>query len=301
MYRRCTHCCLECSPDETVELTEEKINSLVDYAINTNKIKQVSITGGEPFLRENLVFEIIKKVSSANKNITCITNGFWATSYDVAYSKLMDLYTAGLNTLSISIDEFHQKYIPIENIKNILDARIQIPIKLSLYMTITHKVNGYKILEALDESLIDVPVYRHPAIQVGRAHEISKSDLIEKYDITKPMHCGDRALLINNDGKCYPCCSPVVFETNLGVGNIYESDIESIWNNTENNLLLYVLRKEGLNWFVNTLRNNHILNLKSKYGSPCDLCKKIFSCNGIIDILKPYLFEYYEKNKISIV
>ncbi|WP_051986288.1 radical SAM protein [Clostridium amazonitimonense] len=87
----CRHCCFSCSPSRIDKLEVEEIWKVVNYGINSEEINEIAITGGEPFLYEDLVFEIIKAVSEKGKIVTCITNGFWGVTYEIALAKMKKL------------------------------------------------------------------------------------------------------------------------------------------------------------------------------------------------------------------
>lgn len=289
----CEHCCFDCSPSNTRSLSTTIIKELVDFAVNNKHIKRVSFTGGEPFLRENLLYESIKEVKDSEKITTCVTNGFWAKDMKTTKEKLQKLYILGLDTLSISFDDFHQRYINLENIKNILRCRIQIPIKMSLNMTITNKDTGLLLINKLDNNLLDIPINRHAVIMCGRAKNITKNNFIQRYNINNCLACGDRTLFINSDGKCYPCCSPVIAETCLCLGDIHKESIDVVWKRFTNNKLLYIIKKEGLNWFIDICRKDNIIKFREMYGSPCEVCKNIFKNINTIEKLLPYIEKYH--------
>lgn len=50
-------------------------------------------------------------------------------------------------------------------------------------------------------------------------------------------------IAIHHDGYVYPCCSPVVFETELRIGNIRKQSMDKIIHDIENNGLLYIGKK----------------------------------------------------------
>ncbi len=174
---QCKHCCFSCSPNSKDALSEEEIWKVVNYGINDKDINEIAISGGEPFLYEELILSIVKAVSKSKKIVTCITNGFWATSYDVARGKLEKFSSAGLRFLTISFDEFHNEYVDIEKIRNIVEASFQLPIKISLNIAVTKSHTGIKLIEELSDSLFGVSLTRFSVNPVGKAHNINKEGL----------------------------------------------------------------------------------------------------------------------------
>lgn len=296
---KCDHCCLECGPQNLNQLAEEKIESILMEIERYSWIEVVNITGGEPFLNRSLLYKIFSKIMKMNKQATCVTNGFWAVTEEDTYREIQKICSLGVTSLSISISDFHQKYVPIENIKNILNAALQLPIRISLKIAVTETYNALDLIKNLGKSICDVSIMFFPVCQVGRAVNIQTDDIIKRYHGDMWMPCIDNNLLINSDGKCYPCCSPCIFETKLCVGNIYEEDLGDIIERTRKNLLIYYLHKNGVNWIKELIERNFGYHYPEYYVSPCELCLQIFRDNDIIGKLVPVLKEYYEKDKVS--
>ena len=82
--------------------------------------------------------------TESKKIATCITNGFWATSKKVAREKLEKLVCVGLRYLTLSYDDFHREFIPVQNIRNIIEASYQLPIRISMNMK-ENTISVYRI------------------------------------------------------------------------------------------------------------------------------------------------------------
>ena len=93
------------------------IQEIIKQAALMPDIKTVGFSGGEVFLQFNILANMIKYASSLGLRTTCTTNGFWATSYDVALEKLTTLKKNGLTKLGLSMDYYHQEFINIQNLK----------------------------------------------------------------------------------------------------------------------------------------------------------------------------------------
>lgn len=110
--RRCNLNCLHCgSPSEKVNIadelnTEEIVGAFEEIArdFDMSKFRHINITGGEPFIRDDLIF-VLKSIYkySFYRNIDIQTNGvFIADNPDV----LGELKKVGVTGLGISIDGF---------------------------------------------------------------------------------------------------------------------------------------------------------------------------------------------------
>ncbi len=56
-----------------------------------NEVKNITFTGGEPFLRRDILFDLIKKAKKAGANVGINTNGSLITRLDIRHLKEMDV------------------------------------------------------------------------------------------------------------------------------------------------------------------------------------------------------------------
>jgi MoaA/NifB/PqqE/SkfB family radical SAM enzyme len=73
----------------------------------------VHIGGGEPFGNYERLLDVIRAAREAGlAGVGYVeTNGFWATSDDLACRRMSELREAGMRQISISADVFHQAYV----------------------------------------------------------------------------------------------------------------------------------------------------------------------------------------------
>ncbi|MCY7230080.1 YydG family radical SAM peptide epimerase, partial [Streptococcus agalactiae] len=257
-------------------------------------VELVSLTGGEALLRKSKVLETIHRLSILGKDVTLITNGFWATNDKNTKSLLTSLRTAGLRYLTVSYDNYHSEYIPVDNIKRLFLHIKKFDIEVALNMVVDKKNRGVDLLDKLGESIFGVPITIVPASPVGRAKNLNMEDLylktIDELELTCPATGWE--FVIHHDGYVYPCCSPSVFETNLRIGSIGDADISELEDKFYSNMLLYILKREGFTWFIDKMK----LDLTGKkFVSSCEVCKFIFSDMNKIKSITDDIKEYYVK------
>jgi len=104
---KCKHCYASAGEKLNNELTFDEIRKIVDQLVEL-KINYITLSGGEPFAREDL-YEIIKYIRSKDINIMITTNG---TLLD--YESIKKIKELGVDSLQISIDsnirEVHDKF-----------------------------------------------------------------------------------------------------------------------------------------------------------------------------------------------
>jgi len=107
---KCNLRCFYCMPEEGIEfvkrnelLTYEEMLRLIQLLAQQG-LRKVRITGGEPFLRKDLVFflEALSKIEGIQK-IAITTNGTLTTRY------LDDLLAMGINSYNLSIDSLDRQ------------------------------------------------------------------------------------------------------------------------------------------------------------------------------------------------
>lgn len=98
----CNQHCVFCAADAGYplqnELTQEEYDSLLDEIIELH-INPVTITGGEPLLRYELVLHMVERIASAGLKPIMLTNAVLITEKMAG-----ELYTAGLSTIQTSVD-----------------------------------------------------------------------------------------------------------------------------------------------------------------------------------------------------
>jgi len=103
-----------------------KVKEVRNYLKELSKIRLpewVCIFGGETFLYPELLFNVIKEAKKFKvPRVSVITNGFWGENEQLAKKYANNLKNAGLDQLVVSVDAFHQEFIPLETVKNILQA-----------------------------------------------------------------------------------------------------------------------------------------------------------------------------------
>ncbi|MCS4487943.1 YydG family radical SAM peptide epimerase [Streptococcus sciuri] len=292
---KCSHCCFECLPNSNNYLTDDEIEKVVSYAESHDEVKVVSLTGGEALLRKNKVLEIIQRLSSVGKEVTLISNGFWATSETTTERMLSELKLAGLNYLTISYDDYHAEYIPIANIKRLLTLIKKFDIGVALNMVVDKKHIGVGLLRDLGESIFGIQITMVPASPVGRATNLNVDDLYLKTVRELELSCPATGweFVVHHDGYIYPCCSPSVFESNLRIGSITGDGVEKLESQLYSNILLYILKKEGFKWFIEKM---HLDLSKQKFVSSCEICRFIFSDVEKIRAISDDIKDYYEEN-----
>lgn len=114
----CENCCFDSNPNIKGRLSLEEIIQRIDDVSKYKSLKMVVFSGGECFLLGDDLTKAIKHCSSIGLMTRCVTNGYWAKSYDAGRRRLKELVDSGLSELNISTGDFHQKFVTQETVIN---------------------------------------------------------------------------------------------------------------------------------------------------------------------------------------
>ena len=114
---RCACCYLCCSPDRREEMTDREAVDVWRQLVQASPHGcRVHLTGGEPFGDWQRLIGVCRQAAELGLGPLqkVETNGFWADDERVIRARLRNLDQAGMETLGISADPYHQQFVPIE-------------------------------------------------------------------------------------------------------------------------------------------------------------------------------------------
>lgn len=279
---KCKHCCFSCSPESQQRIDINRVIQYIKESEEISEIKTIAFTGGEVFLEYPTLLKLVEISTEVGKNTSIATNGFWAVSEEATYDKLYQLKKSGLKHLSISHDRYHSEFISTNNIKNILKVSLNLDIQVSIAIV---KLKDEKIGDLIDKISSDI----YPAsIKIGACMPVGSAQInfnSSKFDRTmdiKDARCtygGSLSILF--DGRIYPCCSQVIMDTGLYIGDFNKISLEEALYKAKNNALLYFLRNEKMEFFTNYSENVLDEIYPKKIVNPCELCKLLFESNKV--------------------
>lgn len=297
---QCKMCCFECSPKVQEKMPLAWIEDIINQAASIDKIETIGFSGGEPFLEYDSLLKEMKHAKAVGKKVICTSNGFWGTSYERALNIISEVQDAGLDRLSLSVDQFHGEYVSVGNIKNILQASSEKSLVVDIGSVITKsrsKLAG--IFDELAEEMVNVPHYTAACLPVGTAcSQVDKSDLIyDEHIFKRPNRCFETChFAIFPTGDVYPCCSQAGATEPLKLGNIKKCSLEDLYRKYNANINIRILKSKGLKWYLDLANKmGYHKFFDEKYVNKCHLCREVFSDDQFMERIKPYLEEEREK------
>ncbi|MCR2049035.1 radical SAM protein [Acetatifactor muris] len=287
---QCPHCCIECSPQNNVVLDDKLVNQVIsDLALNA-KVDTIGISGGEAFLYPDKVLQMVQAINRAGKMPSVYTNGFWCGDYSEAYGMLYDLKDNGLRLLLTSVDEYHQKNIPIDNIKYLLNAanELGIPVKIHVSTTYSGMAENDRLISSLGLSKISASITTSAVYSVGRAADcIVKKDFISIKNLSQLKCSYDGMCSIDWNGDVHWCCT--FCNKNMVLGNIQNENINVILNKFRKNKVFMCILTKGFAYLVEIIERNKIMSLNKYYVNGCELCNNIFENEDALEQLNRIL------------
>ena len=135
---RCAHCCIGAGGMENGEwMSVEDAEYYLSEATRNNDITWMTLIGGEALLDLNRTIEIGKiALAHGIPTVKIDTNSAWCVDEQVAESTLGKIYEAGLMLGAVSVDAFHQRFVPRERALYLMRAAEKLGIGLEGNSTI---------------------------------------------------------------------------------------------------------------------------------------------------------------------
>jgi hypothetical protein len=277
----CAHCCFSSSPRNKDSLPIATIlESIKSFSGST--VKMIAFTGGEPFLLGSKLDDVVRAAKSIGVTTRVVSSCHWAVTPHIALKKLRSLSDCGLDELSISWDDFHEKFVSFQNIKNAFDAAksLNITVAISIVQAEHSKWTASGVRDALglppDSENV---VVESPINLTGRAErELSDAGLRPErvigpcpYVITGPT--------LSAKGKLLACCGVIPQTEELIIDHNPTAD--SIQNSIESarrSVLLNWLHLRGPYAIMKWIGDHYNVDVppEESIGGNCEACKRLF-------------------------
>lgn len=241
----CLHCCANSKELKSKDkLSTKNIFEIIDKLVEINP-ENITISGGEPLIR-NDIWEILRYMRSKfNGNIELMTNGLLINQNNINYLKRY------VDSISISIDGVDEESCRIIRGNNIFNSVIE-KIKflkkqnfkdVSISAVLPNNQNIHREFEILNEKLQTNPIIRHFSHKgrAGMNHrqiELKMNKYLERRNMNqnriiqwseyipnqrtdiKIGRCGgcETSLTIGSSGEIYPC--NLLMDKKYELGNI---------------------------------------------------------------------------------
>lgn len=300
----CDNCCFGCNPEQGRSMTFEEMKTYVDMSLEAyhDSISKLSLTGGECMLLRKDVEKIFAYAKSKGLECVMVSNAFWATDYDKAYTTLKRLKNKGLTSASFSTGYDHNKYVPWMNVRNAavaaarlgIDSEIRVESQPWYDSTILKSLEtDAEVLELVSKKKLALTTspwmqYYNKEQKKTRNYKISLRESEKKAPCNFLFQC----IIVNPYGEVYACCGiGVCHIPQMRLGNINKEPIKTIYERAFNDFLkiwLYCNGPQAILEFVKQ-KNGQKFNWHTQHH--CDICRTIFTDKEIIPLLREHFHE----------
>jgi MoaA/NifB/PqqE/SkfB family radical SAM enzyme len=247
--------------------------------------KSIMTFGGEPLLYPEIVYAIHKEAMNVGIPVRdVITNGFWSRKTEEMQEIAEKLVKSGVNEATVSIDCFHQEFIPLDIVKKAAESLLKAGIAHiswnPCWVISKNHNNPYNLkTKAILEQLKELPVKEgegNNAQPEGRAIFWLKDFLPPKTKTPKGK-CGDmpyteeldsvKTLYVEPDGRIAVC-------KDFYIGNASETDTIDIIENYDPFTIpeAKAIIENGMEGLINWARTKGVEPDSTGYYNVCHMC-----------------------------
>jgi len=289
---QCEHCCVgSYNHRNTLPPTFEKCKDIIDKVALEGHLFAIGLSGGEPLIFYDLVCEILtysKDKYGLEGALT--TNCLWAASVDIANSFLSKLYNCGLRNISLSVDQFHQKFVPIQNAINVIEAAKKNGVQVTIQ---TIKTNGEwdidhtkKLLEGHSKDCIRF--VGNNFTPSGNARTLIPRSAFPQVNKVSGGCSIFHVINVDLDGNIIFCCGPVPRDLkHLAAGNLFNSKFRDLYRKAAFNPVYNTLFLDQGPFGLMTLADEELKTdfMHRDYTSACHACMELFNSDCVEDLI----------------
>lgn len=280
----CHHCVFSSSPSLKGRLPIGHACRAIADVARTTHAKRVTVSGGESFLDIDYLAAIAKASREAGLAFRVVTNASFARDSDTAESAIGRISQIGLETVGISWDQFHARFINPERIRNAIRACRKLQVGVRLTVVVTKSSDFASALEALGDEAFELQVTQVKCLPVGRAEKkVGIDDFLPPApgDLGRACRSDFDTLSLTPDGAVFPCCAVGGFTEGIRLGHYPEETLETLLDRRDRQLLWVILAAQGPHYFIANLTATEKAELGLNSAAPaqlhdCVACHRLF-------------------------
>jgi MoaA/NifB/PqqE/SkfB family radical SAM enzyme len=262
----------------------------------------VVLTGGEPFLRCDLIRTVLSWCDPLDATVSVMTSAYWATSDAAAANALQRVQ--GIRCLIVSIDRYHDECRPrARSIRAIAAAAGAGIREVILQVTLTESGDVAELEQVLQPfadlastagAVLSYSInYLVPA---GRAASLARVRALPASEFDRPC-LALNGLSVRPNGNVHGCCGPIGFTSlrhpdPLLLGNLEHQSWDQIRAVYRRSKLISLLRTLGPYQAIRILEEGFGITTfeDRRYSDICDVCTDLLAdsrhCDLLLDFLK---------------
>lgn len=302
---KCDYCChpsmnSEIPADEAVDKVREAC--ALDF-------DEICVTGGEPYLRRSLLYQLASICKDNAKLFGTMSNGYWAKDRTRAFALAQEMIDSGIARVTFSWDPSHGQFIDAQTIQNGVDACMHVGMKVSLAGSFKkkgacHADYGIRVEEHLKYDNFKLSV--SPVLPAGNGTQLGDCELdIISRDDALDFRCSGAAqselVLYDKAGLTMPCCSVHAGYDlpNLSIADWRQHPLEDLVQLHRADPYYRIICNRGFAFLIELIKRTapdlyaRLPSLENCISS-CQLCERLMACDDAIaikDVCESYVLE----------
>jgi MoaA/NifB/PqqE/SkfB family radical SAM enzyme len=290
----CRHCIISSSPRATEKMTTQMASDLIDQI--PEFCDSVCFTGGEPLLYYNEILPLIRQARSLGLRTSLVTGAGWVSTSkpEIAKARMRGLKEAGLQTLCVSWDVYHEEYSRPENAQLLIEEAKAVGIPVTVRGVVS--ADGAKA--EIEDKLVSIQVNyeKIPVIRLGHAEGLPEEHFVFTPTISRGGCSTVLTPVIEPDGHVYACCGPSRGSDRsspLVLGNVFDEPLESILARAQEDPILEAIERIGPYGLFQLVKDSpglrDILPKRAAYTGICELCLDLCNIPEVVQRLRERL------------
>jgi hypothetical protein len=285
---RCGHCSVESGPDIREEPSETELLDRVRQAA-AGGVRSINLTGGEPMLHPRRVLRLVREARRLGVATTVTTNGSWGRTVTRARHGVRALLRAGLGSLAVSVDRYHDEFQGPNPALLIARAAEEAGLPVRISLVVPAGEDGLALLVAPFEGLRGTRLRFYGLQPVGRARGLPADTMAGAVD----GFCAACSVpAVTDDGRVTACNGPAYFapaSSPLIVGSLRTETLGALLERHRQDPILDTIRTFGparLRDELRALPGFERFPFRPRYLGICDLCLHVTSDAAAVAALR---------------
>jgi MoaA/NifB/PqqE/SkfB family radical SAM enzyme len=284
---RCIHCQIgeEERKMQPAHVDKDKSVQIVKKVGRKYSPKSIMTFGGESLLFPEIACAIHRQAKKEGIPIRdVITNGFWSTKPEKIEETAQNLAKAGVNVVSLSVDYFHQRFVPLKIVKKAAASAVEAGIERVCWnpcwiVSKNHDNIYNRKTKAILRELRSLNIEESDGNNVqpkGRART-SLTEYLPSRTSMPEGKCGDmpytelldsvKTISIEPDGRVAVC-------ENFYIGNAYTTDIITILENYNPHKIpeAKAILEKGMPGLIKWAKQKNVEPNPEGYYNICHMC-----------------------------
>ena len=284
---RCAHCCIGAGPDHHNWMTPAEADSCLKIITEHNKIRHMTLIGGEALLNLDLTLTIGKlALARGIPKVEIDTGSSWAVDDEYTEQVISRILEAGLSIGAISVDAFHQQHTPPGRVLRVLQSARKQGLDLQGIATLIQPEDPTNKWDRETFRLIDwfgqhgFKVDTAPLILQGRAVNLARYHNGKRKipsDRCKGVYFFATEDFRNPGGIQIDSLGSVMLEHGICIGNTHRMPLADILAeyNADTHPIFSVLRRKGPFGLTKLPQASGFRLRDDGYIDKCHLCQEI--------------------------